>query len=84
MLVLIVADWGLTPGDLHLQDGSQTTVERVIIKALLNAPDQAVQLLLEAEQRGEVRYCPTPPQTSSRAATTSLTAAATPLANLHP
>ncbi|CAL5227691.1 g10699 [Coccomyxa viridis] len=36
-------------------DGSQTTAERVIIKALLNAPDQAVQLLLEAEQRGEVR-----------------------------
>ena len=30
-------------------------MERVIIKGLLNAPDQAVQLLLEAEQRGEVR-----------------------------
>ncbi len=39
-----------------VQDGSQITVERVIVKALLNAPDQAVQLLLDAEQRGEVRY----------------------------
>ena len=41
---------------MHVQDGSQITVERVIVKALLNAPDQAVQLLLDAEQRGEVRY----------------------------
>ena len=37
------------------QDGTQLTVERVVIRALLNAPDQALQLLLDAEQRGEVR-----------------------------
>ena len=33
-------------------------MERVIIKALLNAPDQALQLLLNAEQRGEAWCVP--------------------------
>lgn len=47
--------WLECPSVVRVQDGSQTTVEKVIVKALLNAPDQAVQLLLEAEQRGEVR-----------------------------
>ena len=58
--MLMVVDCRLTSGDLHVQDGSQTTAEKVVIKALLNAPDQAVQLLLDAEQRGEVRYSSNP------------------------
>ena len=33
-------------------------MERVVIKALLNEPDQALQLLLDAEQRGEAWCVP--------------------------
>jgi hypothetical protein len=40
--------------DLLQENGA--LVERVVAKSLLDAPEEAVQLLLDAERRGDLRY----------------------------
>ncbi|KAK9906858.1 hypothetical protein WJX75_009282 [Coccomyxa subellipsoidea] len=42
-------------------------VERVVAKSLLDAPEEAVQLLLDAERRGDLRYARQPDASSSAA-----------------